>query len=300
MSKPINEPRAGTRDDSSRNDPFRVSCEPEAGGSRVQENQHRQPLRLVVSNDDFRSRKYAQSTSGLVSSTDTAPPLSRSSAIASASRTRTLSEMTLRRYPSDVPQRSAYASCSGTGRELRYERSDSMAASLPSGTNQSRPAGNLPGGKRGYAIQVGVESQNAVFSARRERLRQLIASHGTSRSQFIRNLGQRLVDHPELADSLKAYQDASYLSRLLTVKQGKPRKNVGEEPARALEIIFDKPAGWMSTLATRIEPWPFGFSRAVWDDLNDAEKRAAEQFLLTYITGLRAERHPSHPRRRAG
>ena len=84
------------------------------------------------------------------------------------------------------------------------------------------------------------------------------------------------------------------------MKQGKPRKNVGEEPARALEIIFDKPAGWMSTLATRIEPWPFGFSRAVWDDLNDAEKRAAEQFLLTYITGLRAERHPSHPRRRAG
>src|SRR5689334_1783259 len=92
-------------------------------------------LRLII-NPDFADDplKYAQSTSGRTDSTGTWPPLSRSSAIAVDSAIRSFVESAFRRYPTVVPQREAYDSCSSRSRELRYLRSggnDSMSRTLP-------------------------------------------------------------------------------------------------------------------------------------------------------------------------
>lgn len=109
MSKSTSEPGVGTADDSSRDDTFRVFCESDARSLKGEGSQHHPPLRIVVSNDDFPSRKYAQSTSGRSSSQDTRPPDSRSIAIASSVPQGRVPYATLCRWPAEMRQRSAKA-----------------------------------------------------------------------------------------------------------------------------------------------------------------------------------------------
>jgi hypothetical protein len=98
-------------------------------------------LRVVGPRGDLLlPRRYAQSTSGRMDSTGTSPSLSRSNAIAVDSAIRCLAEIALRRYPTVVPQRVAYDSCSTGESELRYVRrrsaftgSSDMRETLPYG-----------------------------------------------------------------------------------------------------------------------------------------------------------------------
>jgi hypothetical protein len=243
-------------------------------------NRHPPHLRLVIVNEE--PRKYAQSTSGRVSSTGTAPPLSLASEIASPSRMRSLVDKTLRRYPIVVPQRSAKDDCSSISSELRYMRNDSMAQTVPLGTFKSIPVGHLPSGIARYAGAVGAKSQKEIFEIRRGRLRHLVGEFGKGVNvAFAKEVENRASSHPTLADDLTAFMDASYVGRAL-----KGTKNVGEEPSHALEVIFEKPSEWMSSLDPRPVGWPFKFSRDLWDSLDPEQREKAEEQLFLYVTGV--------------
>lgn len=125
-------------------------------GTMVKRNSHPH-LRLVVVRGETLEdpRRYAQSTSGLVCSTGTSPPLSRSSEIASDSRIRSFVDRTLRKYPSEVSQRLANEMRSGTGSPSRNVRSNeyvgvAIAHIVPDGTSRSIPRDKIPNGMTPY------------------------------------------------------------------------------------------------------------------------------------------------------
>lgn len=254
-------------------------------------------LRLVTRDGELLNRKYAQSTLGKVFSTGTEPPLSLSKEIASAIPMACPADIALRRYPKDVPHRAAYASCCATDMELRYDRKASMAVSLPIGTVESSPTGNLPGTDCGYAEAMVDEAKEARAEARRQRLQELIESCGKA-ADFVRQVERRLRGHPELAEGLRSMQDASYVSRMLYTK-GKPgKKRIGEDSARGLEVLFGKPPGWMDSLDAGSRPWPFEFARDRWDALTPEEQREIGRSVDLQIEGLLSKRGPSRQRRR--
>lgn len=185
-------------------------------------------------------RRYAQSTSGRISSHRTRPPLSRSKAIASDSPNRPLVESFLRMYPMDVPHRAAKDFCSESGRELTYSRNDSMGDyTLPTGTAQSSHAGNWPFPGGGYVVEMGKKAEHlkALYAVRRRRLAQLVEEYG-SQAELARALSQ---------SNMAVLSNESYLSRLLS---GKPPseggKNIGGDTAAEIERLTNKPAGWLS------------------------------------------------------
>lgn len=263
---------------------------------RLLEHSNQPHLRLVFNREEhFEPLRYAQSTSGRVSSTGTAPELSFSREIASDSPIRPFVDSTLRRYPIDVSQRSAKADCSSTDSELRKVRRASMAVTLPVGNFKSRPMGHLPSGNDPYS---GVVAHNDQFAIRRRRLADLVHECGGKHVDFVRALADRIAGRPDLADSVKSFTDTSYVSRALKGKSKTGGKNIGEEPASALEILFAKPKGWMSAESHDQEPWPFGFARTLWDDLSPDEKRDAERQFHTYLSGLHGIRRTT--RRKTG
>ncbi len=240
-------------------------------------------------------RTYAQSTSGRTFPQGTAPPLSRSIEMASDSPMRCPFETALRKYPTEVPQRRAKSSWAARSKELRYDRMTSMPEALPKGNVQSIPAGHLPVGNRRYAVLMAdPDLQSELYAHRRLRLAELAAVYGThvKLAAAITALADR---HPDLVENLKSFTDPSYISRALKgptrIENGKTvgmkgGKNIGEEPAAALEVIFSKPEGWMSDREPRKKTWPFAFSRALWEQLNFNEKEDAERQFMIYINGL--------------
>lgn len=205
-------------------------------------------------------RRYAQSTSGLTSSTRMTPPLSRSSRIAKDSPIRCPTQTALRRYPTVVPQRLAKSACRSGVRVLRYERIVDMQRTLPTGNSLSIPAGHLPCGYDGYAD--GMETQRI----RRERLRQLVNEYGTQTA---------------LADVLGIEQN--YISRCLS-----GAKRIGEDFAARVEEATGKPAGWMSRLDRPSNAWPFDFDRALWDSLPPERQAELERAFEHMLIGAQA------------
>jgi hypothetical protein len=176
-----------------------------------------------------------------VSSTGTAPPLSRSKAIDSDSRKRSLVDKALRKYPTEVPQRFAYRSWSEGAKELRYVRSDSIADTLPMGKVLSIPSGHLPIGKADYAGGVSETLEKMIYSARRVRFDELVRAHGGNKA-FADEVERRLRNYPDLMEGgLASFMNDSYVSN---ARSG--RKSIGEATALQIEFLFDKQPGWMS------------------------------------------------------
>jgi hypothetical protein len=71
----------------------------------------------------------------------------------------------------------------------------------------------------------------------------LVDAYGGPTS-FAGEVERRLKAYPELTESLRSYMDVSYVSRARS--HGKNGKNIGEAPAMALEMLFEKPPGWMT------------------------------------------------------
>lgn len=230
----------------------------------------RQPhLRLVVNRDALfdEPRKYAQSTSGRISSTKTAPALSRSSAIAVDSAIRSFLEMAFRRYPTDVLQRCAKSTWDSRSSELRYSRSDSMTRGVLLFSNSlAIPIVHSPSGTDSYNAEM-VDYP----SIRRRRLRELIAEYGSQQA---------------LADLLDVQQN--YVSRLLN-----PKYSFGEKTARNIEQKTRKPLKWLDDEAqaqtTRSDEWPFSFDKSLWDRLSPQQKREIEASFTRQVLGANIE-----------
>lgn len=250
-------------------------------------------LRLILNPEaplDEPPRRYSQSTSGRVSATGTAPALSRSSDIDRDSRMRSPVESALRKYPTEVSQRTANASCSDVSREFRYTRRDSIAGTLPTGNDKSIPVGHLPFGNDRYAAEMRRKSKQELFKIRRSRLADLLDEFGGPQKKQVVLAGEiasRAAVRVLPGESIKSLATPSYISNALGA-----RKNIGEESASILEALFGKPAGWMSS--RKEEPlsddggWPFRFSRELWESLSKEHKEKAEEQLLIYVKGLKS------------
>lgn len=212
-------------------------------------------LRVVTREGRFAvPRRYAQSTSGRISSMGTAPSLSRESEMAKPSRTRSPVDSTFLKYPTLVSQRSAYDSCCSGLSEFKNARRegyldlDSIPRTLPLGNVVSIPTGNLPAGNAGYdgGVTESTPLQDRIYAARRVRLGELIDAYDGP-TTFVVEIETRLRRYPDLRDNLTSFVDTSYLSRASgRVKDPKNWKNIGDIPAMALELLFEKEQGWMS------------------------------------------------------
>jgi transcriptional regulator with XRE-family HTH domain len=234
-------------------------------------------LRLVVSNDeeDFFDdrRKNAQSTSGRVSSTGTAPPLSRSNEMDRDSRMRSLVDKTLRKYPSEVPQRLANDSCSATvSRDFRYARSDSIPDSLPSGKILSIPDGHLPNGKGHYTRWVTKDELRA--------------------QNFLRLLRERYGDSPGDFEIATGYS-ANMVSQIKTGK-----KKIGERLAGKLEHLMKIEAGALlralednGPFRRQPEPksWPLSVPLADFESLSPRLQRELDEAFTRMVLGAQSE-----------
>lgn len=219
-------------------------------------------LRLVtVDGGLVGPRRYAQSTSGRSESHGTAPPDSRSSAIAIDSPMRPPTDKRLRKYPMVVPQRCAYLAWSSGERVFKYSRSLSMPDILPIGHTSSIPTGHLPAGYAPYPDDMDVQE------IRRKRLRQLVSEYGTQTA---------------LADKVGIEQN--YISRAL-----KGTKRIGEDFAAKLETATEKPSGWMSRIEKPGADWPFEFDRRHWDNLPAEERAQLELSFMRMVLGAEAD-----------
>lgn len=224
------------------------------------------PLRLVFSREDSLDvpRKYDQSTSGRVSSTGTAPPLSLSNAITVDSAIRSFVESAFRRYPKEVPQRAAYASWSSRSKVLRYLLSDSIGQTLPDSNSLAIPFAHSSARPSNYDSPMDREELRRI---RKIRLAELVAEFGTQ---------------TELA--AKMDDEQNYISKLLS-----PNTPFGEKTARKIELAARKPQGWLDHLRDE-EPvpttgWPFSFSRDFWDRLDPAQQREIDAAVQKMILG---------------
>jgi hypothetical protein len=86
------------------------------------------------------------------------------------------------------------------------------------------------------------------------------------------------------------------------MQTGANRKNIGEAMARRIENACGKPAGWLdmdeAAKPDRREPWPFNFSRELWEALSTPERRELEETFQTLLLGAHERR--KKPRRKAG
>lgn len=236
-------------------------------------------LRLVVNRDDgfFEDpRRYAQSTSGRTDSTGTAPPLSRSRSTAVDSAIRSFVERALRRYPSVVSQRSAYDTCSSTGRELRYVRSVSdMPHTLPDSKVVSIPFGHSHPPGRSHNARMSEEE------TRRRRLQLLLRDFGSQKDLAI----------------ACGYVSDNYISQLLT-----PGKSFGPKAARKIERGAGKPKYWLDDesqpVSTPPPVWPFSVDRAIWERLSPAQKREVDSGFRKLVLGAAIEDAAAQPGRK--
>lgn len=150
------------------------------------------------------------------------------------------------------------------------------------GTLKSIPEGHLPNGKDTYSCGMADDQSplEAIYEARRVRLQELVEQCGGRQVALAEEIATRSALHPDLAESLTSFKDVSYISRAL-----KRIKNIGEEPAYALEVIFGKPRYWMG-----VQPSPFNSRalQAAWDGLTPAQRSFAEELLLLHIRAIRA------------
>lgn len=263
-------------------------------------NKNQARLRLAWVNSDLIDDplRYDQSKSGRTDSHGTAPPLSRSSATVVSSAIGSFVDKALRRYPTVVPLRRAKDSCSSRFKELRYVRSGSsdMGKELPMGNDLSIPMGYLPGGNDEYASGMG---KKEIMALRRVRLAELVSACG-GQADFAEAVSKAVLKHKTLPDSLKSFENASYVNRALQgplrteggktvgIKGG---KNIGEGTAAALEIIFGKEEKWMSQRESLKSPWPFKtVSKGTWEQLRPDEKADADRQLRIFINGLISDR----------
>jgi hypothetical protein len=219
-------------------------------------------LRLVVSKDE--PRRYAQSTSGRMSSTGTAPPLSRSSAIAVDSAIRSFVDSAFRKYPTEVPQRAAYESWESRSSELRYDRSDSIGRTLPYSNVLAIPFVHLPQQQPTYHREMDREKLKKLRKARLALL--------------VEELGSQVA----LANLLGS--EENYISQLLS-----PSKSFGEQTARKIEAAARKPSGWLDTTEvvspSARQEWPFSFDRAFWDRLHPSQQAEIEAAFQKMVLG---------------
>lgn len=258
------------------------STEKKAGIVCAKKNTNHPALRLVVSRDDLPDvpRKYDQSTSGRVSSTGTAPELSRSNAIAVDSAIRSFVDKAFRRYPSEVPQRPAYASCASRSSELRYDLSDSILRTLPDSNLLAIPFVHLPGVAAPYYHCM---DRDELKRVRKRRLALLVEEFGSQVA-----LAKTLNSEPNL------------ISQLLT----NPRKSFGEKVARNIESKCRKPRGWLDTDEEAPTPpptdWPFSFDRSHWDRLAPEQQTEIESALKKLILGAGVQEFAvKRPKRRS-
>lgn len=257
----------------------KLSTQPVPASASVPEtkNKHQPHLRLVISRDDRFAvpRRYDQSTSGRTDSTGTAPPLSRSNAIAVDSAILSLVESALRRYPSVVPQRSAYRTWSSTSNVLRYARRGSdMQDKLPHSNSRAIPFVALPP----FPDQKneGMADKEALRLTRQRRLRELLNEMGQ---------GGRI----KLADAIGV--EPNYISQLTSPRMKKP---FGEDTARNIERAANKPQYWLDSedesiwRAHKADEWPFSFDRALWDNLPANRRMDLEANLHATLLGLTA------------
>lgn len=225
--------------------------------------------------DDFLDapRRYAQSTSGRVSSTGTEPPLSRSSEMASPSRMRSLVDKTFRRYPREVSQRLAKESCSGVSRELRYLRSDSIPPILPRGKLSSIPYGYLPDGTGPYNGRV---TKDELRTA-----------------NFLRILREKYGNSPKAFEIETGYS-ANMVSQIKTGK-----KIVGEDRAATLEQLMKLETGTLERAlaenvftsranAARVS-WPLSVPLADFEALSPRLQRELDEAFTRMVLGAQAQ-----------
>jgi len=210
-------------------------------------------------------RRYAQSTSGRMCSHFTAPPLSRSNAIAVDSAIRSLAEIAFRRYPTEVSQRAAKSTCSSGLRELRYLRSDSMDAVLRNGNKSAIPFVHLLGGNGPYDEEMDIQK------TRRERLRLLVKEFRTQTA---------------LAKQVDVEQN--YISRLLK------GSHFGEKTARKIEAMTNKPQGWLDGEMTDQEPsmpeWLSSVDPILWSRLEPHQKREIDEAVAKLVLGASVQK----------
>jgi hypothetical protein len=223
-------------------------------------------LRLVATDFDD-PRRYDQSTSGRTASTGTTPPLSRSNAMAVDSAIRSFVEIALRKYPTVVPQRSAYESCPRLSSELRYVRSTSdMPHTLPDSKVVSIPFGDSLWSRHSQNVRMSVED------VRRERLRALIKEFGSQRA---------------LSD-ICGYVSDNYISQLL-----KPGKSFADKAARKIEKAAGKPKDWLDGeddgAPTPKVYWPFSIDQAMYDRLSPTQKREVDAGFRKLVLGATLE-----------
>lgn len=233
-----------------------------------------QPLLRLVTNRETLSdvpRRYPQSTSGRMSSTNTTPELSRSSAIAVDSAIRSFVDSAFRRYPTEVSQRRAYSSCASRGSELRYDRRDSIGGVLPSSNVLAIPFVHLPARRAPY------DGGMDIRDVRRRRLRELKDELGSQQA---------------IADRLQGEQN--YISGLLSGK-----KPFGEKTARKIEKACGKPEKWLDQLETseerRVSEWPFSLDPEFWRRLNPQQRHEIEGAFTKMVLGANIEQAAAKP-----
>lgn len=130
----------------------------------------------------------------------------------------------------------------------------------------------------------------AIYEARRARLQELVEQCGGRHVNLAEQIAARTALHPDLAESLTSFKDVSYISRAL-----KRIKNIGEEPAYALEVIFGKPRFWMG-----IQPSAFTSMalQAAWDSLTPTQRSLAEEILFLHIRAIKVTAAEDQPERR--
>lgn len=232
-------------------------------------------------------RTYSQSISGRRSSQRTAPSDSRSMATTKSPPKLALTEMPLRKYPYEVPQRRAKSWRSNMVSERRYASSFSISGNtIPTGIDKAIPAAHLPMGIGEYNPPMSANNaqearlQARLYEIRRRNLIKLRAGYDTD-VQFADLLGE----------------PPSYVRRLLQ-DHAKGRKNLGEGKARKFETKLGLTTGALDQEGGKLQAaptpsgagWPFKFPPKIWDALSAAEKRKAEQMFLVLIQGIEGQR----------
>lgn len=227
-------------------------------------------------------RKYAQSTSGLMSSHRTTPRDSRSISIASDSRIGWPAEMAFRRYPTDVLQREANASCSERSSELRYERSDSMGVILPDGKISSIPDGKLLVGKDCYVPAMDISKVRTA--------------------KFLHYVRTRYNNSPGEVEKRTGYS-ANMVSQIL----GGSKQVRTEKLARKLEKLLRLPPNDLdqpivadtqpASASAPSDSWPFSVPQGSFQSLTPKMQREIDEALTRMVIGAQAQNVMNKPKK---
>lgn len=166
-----------------------------------------------------------------------------------------------------------------------------MSQCLPWGNFLSIPGVHLPGGIGGYD---GCMDLQAI---RKRRLFELIAEAG-SQIEVAKRLDRVRPGSPKM--------EPNYISRLKSSKKGS--KAISGDMARDLEIAFNKPAGWMSTMdsidddgpgssATEVT-WPLSVPIETFLALNKRMRDEIDDAFTKMVLGAQAQELISHQNKR--